>query len=348
VQALYEHIIDIGRPKSAKSIDMVVNVLRLVLAHAIRQKLIEHNCVDAWRGQRSRRRSSTSSAVPPSKVLSHEELERVLEIAQADFPAFYPLILLLADTGLRLGEAIALRWVDVCLEARTARICRSFSSGVRLGPTKTGRERTVELSSRLVMCLARIEPNVFPHPVDSLVFPNAKGTFLWAPNFRNKIFSKVIAKALGPGRRFSPHCLRHTWASLHMARGTPLKWIQDQGGWSTAKLLLDTYGHYMPSESHGFADAISEAPNGTQTAPLDRDDDPPNPLQIDSSGVPVIYDEFSSPTTPRSPIMHFTLPPPFLRNSLTSIVIGVTPRSRTCDCKRSEIPAGIKRNDSSP
>ena len=47
-----------------------------------------------------------------------------------------------------------------------------------------------------------------------------------------------------------------------MARSTPLKWIQEQGGWTTAKLLLDTYGHFMPSETQGFADALSAAPNG--------------------------------------------------------------------------------------
>ena len=50
-----------------------------------------------------------------------------------------------------------------------------------------------------------------------------------------------------------------------MARGTPLNWILEQGGWTTAKLLLDTYGHFMPSESRGFSDALA-APDGAQTA----------------------------------------------------------------------------------
>jgi hypothetical protein len=47
-----------------------------------------------------------------------------------------------------------------------------------------------------------------------------------------------------------------------MAWGTPLKRIQEQGSWTTAKLLLDTYGHFMPSESRGFADALSATPDG--------------------------------------------------------------------------------------
>ena len=115
--------------------------------------------------------------------------------------------------------------------------------------------------------LAKIEPNVFPHPDDALVFPNSQGGFLGSHNFRYRVFNKLVASVLGKGCSFSPHGLRHTWASLHMARSTPLKWHQGQGGWTTAKVLLDTYGHYMPTESRGFADAIATAPNGPQTAP---------------------------------------------------------------------------------
>ena len=143
------------------------------------------------------------------------------------------------------------------------------------------------------------------------------------------MFNKLVAKVLGTGRRFSPHGLRHTWASLHMARGTPLKWIQTQGGWTTAKVLLDTYGHIMPTESGGFADALTASPNGPQTAP----DSAPRLRAVgsaleseDDSGS---YDDGESSVQPRSPIMHFTDPPPFFRNSETSATIGSTPQRRT-------------------
>jgi integrase len=247
---------------------MAMNVLRLVLSYAIGQGLVESNAVAEWKRRRPRRRSSSSLAVPTSKVLSAEDLRRVLEVAEQGFSDYFPLILFLSDTGARFGEAAALRWIDVDLETCTATISRSFSSGVRLGPTKTGKARVVELSARLVMCLARAEPNVFPHPDDSLVFPNHRGGFLQGTNFRHRVFNQVILRALGKGRHYTPHGLRHTWASLHMARSTPLKWIQEQGGWTTAKLLLDTYGHHMPAESHGFADVLSGSPGRPYTAPL--------------------------------------------------------------------------------
>ena len=245
------------------------------------------------------------------------------------------------STGCRFGEAAALRWLDVDLDGGTARISRSYSSGLRLGPTKTGRERVVELASRLRSVLGSRRPELLSD--EALVFPNRSGGFLLDVYFRNKVFFPLVKEALGEGRRHRPHDLRHTWASLHLSRGTPIKWVQAQGGWTTAKVLLDTYADYMPEETRGFADRLFTA-----------EDAPPAHPQLSAAAArsgqraevgegPEDSEEAVSSTGPRSPIMHFTLPPPFLRNSLTSTITGLTPRSRTSAWSRSETPAGITR-----
>jgi integrase len=120
------------------------------------------------------------------------------------------------------------------------------------------------LSTRLREALTDRCPDVFGE--DVLVFPSAAGTPIEYQNFRSRVFNRVVRRAFGPGRRVTPHMLRHTFASLHLARGTNLKWVQEMGGWASAKMLLDVYGHFMPTESAGYADAIT-ASNGTQTAP---------------------------------------------------------------------------------
>ena len=71
------------------------------------------------------------------------------------------------------------------------------------------------------------------------------------------------ADALAEGRRFTPHGLRHTFATLHLAAGTPPKWIQAQGGWRSATMLWDRYGHFLPTETHGHANALGVS---TETA----------------------------------------------------------------------------------
>jgi integrase len=90
----------------------------------------------------ARRRGSVTSRVEASKVMSAAELNRLLDVLAENSPRYWPLLLLLADAGAPLGEAIALRCKDVDLDSGNARTSRSYSSGLRLGPTKTGHGRS--------------------------------------------------------------------------------------------------------------------------------------------------------------------------------------------------------------
>jgi integrase len=121
----------------------------------------------------------------------------VLEVSRRDFPAHYPFILFLADSGARLGEATDLRWVDVDLKRGVVCIARSFSMVRDLGATKTGRSRNVELSTRLCADLAEIRPDLFGE--DTLVFPSGAGGFIDQSNFRDRIFRRVVEQVLGKG-----------------------------------------------------------------------------------------------------------------------------------------------------
>ena len=187
-----------------------------------------------------------------------------------------------------------------------------------------------------------LEPLGLLGPNRALVFPNQSGGMLQATNFRSRIFKKVIRETIDPRASFSPHCLRYTWASLHLSRGTPIKWVQTQGGWTTEKVLLDTYSHFMPSEMYGFADALA-AGNGTPAAPAAEDAGADDGAGSEIDQFAWVYEPGPDSTAPRSPIMHLTEPPPFFRNSETSATMGVTPRSRTCASRRSETPPGRTR-----
>ena len=265
VQSLVDRCIAEGKPPSLRSIEMIVATMGAIFKQAEAREEVMRNPVNAWKQSRGRRRRSSGYRIDPENVLDSGELARFLSAARDTFPDHYPLILLLADTGARVGEATALRWIDVDLDGGAARITRSFSDGRHLGATKSGKSRTVELSARLTEALQGIRPDLFGD--ETLLFPSETGTFLNPHNFRRRVFSKIVAKALGRARRFTPHGLRHTFASLHLARGTNLKWVQAQGGWASAKVLLDWYGHYLPTETTGYADALSDVPGRPYTAP---------------------------------------------------------------------------------
>jgi integrase len=271
IQAFYNHCIDTGRPRSRQSIELVLTRLRQILGEAKAQGILELNPVEGWKRDKAgkgRRRSTKAREVSRDEVFAADELAHLLTLAEREASAYFPLILFLADTGARFGEATALRWIDVDLNVRTARIARSFSSGMYLGPTKTGKVRTVELSTRLVETLSEMPSALFPEK--ALVFPSKTGGFINPRSFRKHVWRRLVRKALSRDRELTPHSLRHTFVSLHMARGSNLKWIQEQGGWASAKMLLDCYGHFMPSESRGYADALSAAPDGTIRHQLDQ------------------------------------------------------------------------------
>jgi integrase len=239
VQTFHDHLLSRPRPLGAKSIEHALGTLRRLLGFAELQELVTENAVERWKRvlRLGRRRSAPVYRVERENVLDSEELDRLLALAAGDCPDHYRLILFLADTGARLGEALALRWIDVDLERGMARVCRSYSDGKYVTQTKTGRERTIELSGRLRAELQAKRPDLFGD--DTPVFPGRDGGLLDPHNFRARVFDRIVRSALGPHRRFTPHGLRHTFATLHLVRGTPIKWVQAQGGWASAKRLLD-------------------------------------------------------------------------------------------------------------
>ncbi len=85
VQAFYGHCVDRGRPRSRRTIDMVIGTLGMIFAHAVRSGIIEANPVDTWKTGRKRRRRPSLPAVSEDKVLSHEELVALLKIARRVF-----------------------------------------------------------------------------------------------------------------------------------------------------------------------------------------------------------------------------------------------------------------------
>jgi len=264
IDDLWEHLLKEKLPRddrhlSRRTLDIVLGTLRLILADAVAKEIIPANVIDQWKDVQPRGRGSSKlKPVDPRKVLDGGEREHFLETAKRVSPDHYAFILTMAETGCRISEAAKLTWGDLDIDLGVARIYRQ----------KTGGQATdVELSARLRQALRerltlRLRESLRQgrrdgDPLQGLVFANERGGEMHLENFRRRVFNKVVEKAFPEGRPLTPHSLRHTWASLHMARGTPLKWIQDQGGWASAAMLLGVYSHFLPRETSGYSDVLS-------------------------------------------------------------------------------------------
>lgn len=189
----------------------------------------------------------------PRKARFLDEGE-VARIVQETPQCYRTLVWTLAISGLRIGEATALRVGDIDLKARTIRVHRNAPqvNGHKLmdQPTKTGRHRTVDIPVSLATMLTE-HLNLYSNRFDAgaLVFTTASGTPVGQSGFR-KVFALAIERSgiTSPVPRV--HDLRHTAASFMGRAGYTLLEAAEQLGHSATSMTA----HY----SHVFPDARQE------------------------------------------------------------------------------------------
>lgn len=261
-------------PLRAGTVRLIVATLRAVLNTAVEDGLITAN--PASRLGRFIRSGDVMGDQAPDPFTA-DEVCQLLETAEREFSEWYPLVLTLARTGLRIGECLALQRDDVDPARRTLWVRRTWTRG-RLGTTKGGRSRAVDLSPKLVEVLAdwmgvqEAEAAVEGRTLSPWLFPGPAGN-PWDDRWvRWHIWRPLLRRAALRYR--GPHQLRHTYASLLIAAGAHPKYIQDQLGHASIQVTMDVYGHLFPGTFARLVDALDGATGrnlpATRSDPLGR------------------------------------------------------------------------------
>lgn len=174
--------------------------------------------------------------------------------------------------GLRKGELLALRWVDVDLDAGLVHVRQTVQrlpkAGLVFGPPKSGRSRrTIPLPAISVKVLRAHRAGQAaamlasgPSWVDfGLVFTSAVGTVI-EPRNLTRSFEELMTRA--GVRRIRFHDLRHTCASMLLAQGVPARVVMEVLGHSQLAITTDLYSHVMPTALREAADAMDRALGG--------------------------------------------------------------------------------------
>jgi integrase len=149
----------------------------------------------------------------------------------------------LVFAGLRIGEALNLRWGDVDLARGTIK--------VRSSKTDAG-VRTVNIVPVLRDELLAYRSRTLDAP-GVLVFGSSKGNVQSPSNIRRRLLAKAeaaanvkLAKArIEPIAKLTPHSLRRTFASLLFAIGETPPYVMAQMGHTTAELTLAVYARQI-------------------------------------------------------------------------------------------------------
>lgn len=168
-------------------------------------------------------------------ALSPEEVKKLAEAAGKQAPA----VLLLASTGLRIGEAAALNVGDV--DVKRARLL------VRKSKTHTAREVPIPAT-----VLAQLD---LDRPRDQPLLLSPRGGRIDIRSWRRWVLAPAAAKIGSPD--ITPHMLRHTAASLAIASGADVKSVQRMLGHASAKMTLDVYGHLFDSQLDTVAEKMN-------------------------------------------------------------------------------------------
>lgn len=185
------------------------------------------------------------------------EPELVEGIAAACPQPYDLLVRLLGTTGLRWGEAVALRRRSVDLLGRRLLISESLAEVGReltFGSTKSHAERFVPLTASMAAALeAHLDDRVGSNP-RALVFTSPKGHALRYANFRREVWAPALRAAKVP--KVGLHVLRHSAASAMIRAGASSKALQTILGHQSAGFTLSVYGHVFEQDVAVLAERL--------------------------------------------------------------------------------------------
>lgn len=220
-------------------------LLSAALGDAVRDGLLTRNPVAGTTPPRNPRRAAA--------VLSVDQAAHLLATAEAAGDVHAPLWTLLLQTGLRISEALGVRWSDLDLPGRrlalTVQLQRSRTRYCwELVPLKSDRPRTVPLTLPAVRALERRRVTQLEERLAApawgdtwgLVFTTAEGQ-PWHHAVVVYAFRRALTRAGLPPMRL--HDLRHTVATLLLRQGVPMRVVSEILGHATMAVTSDIYSH---------------------------------------------------------------------------------------------------------
>lgn len=167
---------------------------------------------------------------------------------------YFTLFTLLARTGLRIGEALALTWDDINLDEQTLTVNKNLVYPLNTNPyistPKTkGSVRTIKLDDYTIRLLKKHKINRseiylmyknYKRPDTNIVFHQHDGRWL-RTNVVREYFKEICKRAGLP--ILSPHALRHSHAVHLLEAGANIKYVSERLGHASIKTTADTYLH---------------------------------------------------------------------------------------------------------
>ena len=216
-----------------------------------------------------------SSAVGTKTVQSFtgEELSRFLtevrRVKDDGEPWYYygNALLLILNTGLRMGEALSLEWKDICFQKKTIKVSKNCILSKRRGadgkkeggylrtvndsPKTAAGNRTIPMNQTVENALREMKKG----NLSQYVIANSKGKPVLPSNFE-RAFHAVLKNA--KIEQCGVHVLRHTFASMLFKKKVDIKIISKLLGHASTQITYDLYVHLLEQDYAGVTTVLDD------------------------------------------------------------------------------------------
>jgi integrase len=257
-----------GEGLSARTVRYLHTIVHGILGQAVKDGLLSRNPADAATPPTAR-----EAKAPEMTCWTAGQLGTFLAWAGENSQS-RALWYVMAHTGMRRGEALALRWRNVDLDVGTVSVRRSAgmvrnageSAEVTEGDTKSGKPRVVDLDAATVAVLRAWRKDRGSMALqlardDALVFGDVEGRYR-NPEHTSRQFVRDVTRcreALGADMLpvVRTHDLRHTHATILLLAGVPVHVVSQRLGHASPVITLSVYAHVMPGNQRDAADLFA-------------------------------------------------------------------------------------------
>lgn len=246
------------RELSQSTVRSAYTILRSILDAAVRDEAITKNPAVAIKRPKVDRKEAA--------YLTRPQIDEVMLAAEST--RYAELFILLAHTGLRRGEALALKWTDVDFEKDEIHVRGTLAridGALTVSDPKTGKSRRkFHISEHARGALKAVEVRQKRERLKAgsvwtqtgFVFTTQTGQPC-DPRSALRAFQKAAERAGLSG--VGLHTLRHSGATILIESGVPLKVVSELWGHSSIAITGDVYAHVTPKAGVDAMDVLGRA-----------------------------------------------------------------------------------------
>lgn len=250
-----------GLPIAEKTVEGLHSCLCGILSDAVEAGYLTHN--PSWR---------TYKPKGPKKerpIADEAMLARIVEALEGESLKYETYFKLLILTGMRRGEACALKWSDINMENKSIKIdknaVQAASQPVQIKEPKTpAGNRTVYISAEMCSLLNEYRAECAWQCRQTITAPLCDEDYLFHqpcglpmnPNTFTQKFKKLL-RANGLPTNLTVHSLRHSNASLLISQNVDVRTVASLLGHAQASTTLDIYSHAFDKNKREAGEKIA-------------------------------------------------------------------------------------------